>query len=328
MPQAKAKVEEAGERKENASGKGGTCLKSVSDQENRVMCELCDKWFHAKCQNTPDSMYKALNQFSKELHWFCSGCKAGAEKLLTVVAKLQFKVDKLEEELARINLELQAEVARMTKEIRDDMTVIRERLAKCETKTEEGTKMTTEKEHLWTSIVAKEVDTQISGVAAEMSSLQQQTKTIIEDREEQQEINRRRNCAIIHGLKEAEGDDIESKKKADGDKIQELLHQIDCDDVSVNAFVRLGKPGTDPNAKPRPTKMMFTSEALKDKVLSHAKNLKTVTKQEFNKVFLHQDLTPRQRQARHLLVQEMKDRQAAGETDLIIVNGRIVKRRF
>jgi hypothetical protein len=74
--------------------------------------------------------------------------------------------------------------------------------------------------------------------------------------------------------------------------------------------------------------MMFASEALKDKVLSHAKNLKTVTKQEFNKVFLHQDLTPRQRQARHLLVQEMKDRQAAGETDLIIANGRIVKRRF
>jgi len=44
-------------------------------------------------------------------------------------------------------------------------------------------------------------------------------------------------------------------------------------------------------------------------------------------IFLHRELTPREREARRLLVQELKDRKTAGEANLIIVNGRIVSRR-
>jgi hypothetical protein len=39
-------------------------------------------------------------------------------------------------------------------------------------------------------------------------------------------------------------------------------------------------------------------------------------------VFLHQDLTPRQRQKRKLLVQEMKKRQGDGEQNLMTVTKR------
>jgi len=43
-------------------------------------------------------------------------------------------------------------------------------------------------------------------------------------------------------------------------------------------------------------------------------------------VFIHQDLTPREREMREILVQEMKERQAEGEKDLTIFNGKIVKK--
>jgi len=44
-------------------------------------------------------------------------------------------------------------------------------------------------------------------------------------------------------------------------------------------------------------------------------------------VFIHQDLTPKQREARKQLVAELKQRKANGEKDLIIFNGKIVQRR-
>jgi len=47
----------------------------------------------------------------------------------------------------------------------------------------------------------------------------------------------------------------------------------------------------------------------------------------WEKVFVHQDLTPKQRKERNKLVQELKDRLASGEKDLVIFLGKIVKRR-
>jgi hypothetical protein len=42
---------------------------------------------------------------------------------------------------------------------------------------------------------------------------------------------------------------------------------------------------------------------------------------------VHQDLTPKQRQQEQQLVKELKNRQAAGKLNLIIVNNRIVNRK-
>ena len=44
-------------------------------------------------------------------------------------------------------------------------------------------------------------------------------------------------------------------------------------------------------------------------------------------VVIHQDLTPKQREARKPLVAELKQRQANGEKDLIIFNRKVVLRK-
>ena len=43
-----------------------------------------------------------------------------------------------------------------------------------------------------------------------------------------------------------------------------------------------------------------------------------------DKVFIHQDWTPKEREARRIVVKELMDKKAKGEKDLIIVNGKIV----
>ena len=109
--------------------------------------------------------------------------------------------------------------------------------------------------------------------------------------------------------------------------MQEILHNIKCDAVNVNQIIRLGKRQEGPDMKPRPIKMVLESEESKEKVLRGAKNLKNRQEGGLNRVFLHQDLTPKEREARKILVTELKERTANGERDLMIVDGKIVKKK-
>ena len=166
-------------------------------------------------------------------------------------------MDKLEEELVRVKAEIRAEVSNAFKELKNDIHQMDSRLAQCEKGMTEcrqelqtlvSVKLTDMEKKLenntgasWSEMVAKEVSTQMSGVEAEMALLHQQTRTIWEDKEEQEEMQRRKNSAIIQGLREPSVGNIESAKKEDGELISELLHELNCDDVSVNNFTRLGR---------------------------------------------------------------------------------------
>lgn len=332
--------------------KCGSCLKTVTDQDDGVLCELCGNWFHCRCQGIAERMYKALKQYKTELHWFCKGCQAGAEKLLAVMTKMQSKIEKLEEELVRYKTDTRAEMASTINNLRDDLRndlqQMDARLVQCESKTREcrqelngpvtakltdmEKKMSTG-EPMWSDIVSKEVSKEvnsvISVVTADMASLQNQTKFMLNDKEERDEIGRRKNCAVIHGVKEPSAANFESAKKEDSDNISELLHELKCDHISVSSFTRLGKKpdGMEADNKSRPIKLILASESQKDEVLTKSKNLRNTSNTKFKGVFIHQDLTPRQRERRHVLVTELKERQAKGETNLILANWKIVERR-
>lgn len=55
--------------------------------------------------------------------------------------------------------------------------------------------------------------------------------------------------------------------------------------------------------------------------------MRGVKQKGLDKVYIHQDLTPKQREQRAILMQELRQRQSAGEKDLILVGGKIVTRR-
>ena len=107
--------------------------------------------------------------------------------------------------------------------------------------------------------------------------------------------------------------------------VTDLLHAINCDTVSINNRVKIGKKPEDSTGSPRPLLIEVASEAQKENILSQAKNLKG--NRAWQNVWIRQDLTPKQRQRRQQMVQEMKQRKEAGEANLIIVNNKIVKRR-
>jgi len=132
---------------------------------------------------------------------------------------------------------------------------------------------------------------------------------------------------VIHGgFGESVDPSLDERQKYDNEEMENLLHRLGSDTVSVNKIIRLGKKPETSDAKPRPMKVVFASEEQKDVVLSRAK--KRVEKREgaLNGI-LHQDLTMKQRKRRQELVTELKHRQSNSETNLIIANWKIVERR-
>jgi len=145
-----------------------------------------------------------------------------------------------------------------------------------------------------------------------------------EDKEETEDIMKRSKNIIIHGLKEVTDEHTDLQQKAEEEQLEHMLHVIQCDDVSVHNLTRLGKRDN-AQGMPRTVRVVMASEQQRDTVLAHAKNLQGNTL--FQRVYIQRDLTVKQREKRRELVQQLKQRKADGETNLIIVQDRIVTRR-
>lgn len=148
------------------------------------------------------------------------------------------------------------------------------------------------------------------------------------DEEEKAERERRKTSVIIHGVQESTCDEPRDREDEDLGVLAAMLHELECDEVKVTKVIRLGKRMTDTNSevKPRPIKMVVESEEQKVKILRSAKNLRLLQEGGWKDVFIHQDLTLRERAERKKLLSEMKTRRDNGETGLILVGNRIVKR--
>ena len=57
----------------------GKCSKLVKNEDSAMQCEICEKWFHIKCQNTTIAEYNYIKGGSKnkslsKMHWYCHTC--------------------------------------------------------------------------------------------------------------------------------------------------------------------------------------------------------------------------------------------------------------
>jgi len=109
-----------------------------------------------------------------------------------------------------------------------------------------------------------------------------------EDKEKEEKISKRKCSVIVHGLPEPSAESSESRLNLDNEMVENLLHKIDLDSVSVDKITRLGKLVDGQDAKPRPVKLTIASEAQKEQVLKQAKNLRKIQEGGMQNVFVHQ----------------------------------------
>ena len=100
----------------------------------------------------------------------------------------------------------------------------------------------------------------------------------------------------MHGVPQSDAISNDHRDEDDIGVITAMMNELESDEVKVTKLIRLGK------------KAARTNEG------------------GWGAIFIHQDLTPKQRETRKLLLQEMKERTTRGEKDLMIFNGKIIKK--
>lgn len=326
-PRQKKEEEEVGEAVEvDKAGKGGqggrggagkgeeseacvSCGRSVLSSQQGLKCDGCGFWHHADCEKVSEEIYNFLSCHNEEsLAWYCRKCAVTYKKMASAMIMMNEQHQLLEDRLETV---ARLEKAHILLEEKVDKIMGRLDGSKMEEKVEELIHTVKEQSH--------EDTHRVHGCVGEAVRLQLQ-----EDKFEVEEMEKRKSSVVIHGLKEPLATEPDDRKKEDGDYIAGLLHTLKCDDISVNGIVRLGARSDDVE-KPRTIKLVLASEAQKEKLLKQAKNLRG--SRDYGKVFIYQDLTPRQRERRRELVKELKERQSKGDKNLIIANWKIVVRR-
>jgi len=99
-----------------------------------------------------------------------------------------------------------------------------------------------------------------------------------------------------------------------------MFHEAGVVYANVESVVRLGRRPSDPTQNLRPMKVVLDSVESNISLLKKSKNLREKQEGGWCRVVIHQDVTPKQREARKPLVAELKQRKAQGEQDLVIFN--------
>jgi len=327
------------------------CGKAVQTMQQGLQCDGCGFWHHATCEKVANDVYNFLeNHDDSSLLWYCKKCVVTCKKMTAVVTTMhehqQHLEDKVNELTSTFNQKLD-DLARSI-QVNLDTKVLEQKSAGDESQRRVEEKFDALIDSMKQTIDTKALEQKSAGDEGQrrveekfdalIDSMKQKidvpsvvgdaiSNRLKEDQDEMEEIRRRRTNVIIHSLKESTDPSAEQRVKDDENLVQDLMHQIDCDTVSATAWIRLGKRQDDPVANPRSMLLVLASEEQKEMVLKQAKNLRDRKTNGWDKIYIHQDRTPRQRQRRQQLVQQMRQRQVAGEKNLIIVNDRIVIRR-
>ena len=55
-----------------------------------MLCEICETWYHAKCEKVQDDTYEFLKR-DEGVHWFCNNCDKSLVKMFKAMKKLNDK---------------------------------------------------------------------------------------------------------------------------------------------------------------------------------------------------------------------------------------------
>lgn len=128
----------------------------------------------------------------------------------------------------------------------------------------------------------------------------------------------RKNNIMIFGLKESTDSTSEANDEA---QITDLSAELGVPNLKVQRCFRLGRR----SSKPRPVKVICENPKQRTDLLRSAFRIPRLPSNlGFKKVFIKQDLTPKEQEANRQLRQELKNRRELGER-VYVRNGRIVE---
>jgi len=299
----------------------GTCGKEVV--LNGVECEICEKWFHGKCEDITQVTYEVIQQ-NAALHWYCRGCNNG---IVNTWRKIKERQDLLEDDLMQVKQEmkgLKGEVGKMRK-LEEELEKERGKVSQLEKKMsalEERENEITEKSvkelrQSFAQIVSEQEEDRVK----EAKIPRVDDKHIQEKMMEMMEREKRKQNLVLIGVTESASVEEENEKVA---KIVEALIQEAT--VKYEFVGRIGRKDTEARpqgAKIRSRPVRISIEEISDRrrLLARGKSLKLT---EFREVFIVPDLTKLQQEEDKKLRDKLKEIRASGKRFAKIEKGEII----
>lgn len=86
-----------------------TCTKDVLRSEQALQCDLCNIWYHIKCQGVSSEVYKILSKkCNNYIHWFCKLCNANAITTIRLIQEVKADVESTRKTVESLSSELTA----------------------------------------------------------------------------------------------------------------------------------------------------------------------------------------------------------------------------
>ena len=143
-----------------------------------------------------------------------------------------------------------------------------------------------------------------------------------QEMEERFEKFKRRKNIVVYGMPEREDRSSNERLETDNSNIRKLLGELN---VNIKNFEvsRIGKQAL--RGIPRPIRIECNKESEKYEILKKAASLRFSKNTDLKKVVINSDMSFRERESQKLLREELKQRRLAGERNIKISKGRIVK---
>ena len=317
----------------NKGDKCDECNKNVTKKELGIMCEVCESWFHSKCKDISEEVYRYLQ--GDNVSWYCDQCKRGVSKLFKALQQLMLRqqmteenLKKMQEEADKFKSEVETLIGKRDKnqETRQDkidkevesikVQIVEIKQNFVEFKNNEIEEMRNEeaKNILWTDIVKKQVENNMEMVKDDLSEVK---KVISDTKKEVMEVKdkeSRRNNIIIYRAIESNSDEKEVRFKHDKDFILSLLNEALGLDCEVKELVRILRLGRRVEGECRPILIEFKNHIFKNLVMENVTKLKN--SDAFRNLSLMHDMTKIEREECRKLVsmaKEKEDKEGMGE---------------
>lgn len=165
-------------------------------------------------------------------------------------------------------------------------------------------------------------------IEEKIGQIEKNLETRMEERmEETEERKKRENNIIITGLIESSDTTHQGRQEDDEKEIRHMINSIcPTPKEDVKSVTRLGPLRTGSGVRARKIRVVLASQDVKKAILTGQRKLNANTANRKDYIYINHDLTPLEQQKDKELRDELKTRRSNGEEDLIIRNGKIVKR--
>ena len=301
---------------QNKCGKCKTYLlknpKNKGDQS--IMCDCCNLYYHIRCVGVSDEKLKILDD--DDLHWYCPICNIASGKLKDQVTVLQANYLELKTQVETINSKQTTQEEELT-DVKSDLKAKFDNLQAQIEELKKTQPTTPTKLPLDTNNPSTPLD-----VPKIKSIITNEINELKRDEEELKLQEKKKNNLIFFKFPEETFDNHDDLMIDDFNKLKEACQPIDLKERDISQLFRVGKKVA---GKIRPILVTFKDEEMRMKVLKKSREMELKTEDgELIKVSVSTDKTPKQRETEKKLREEISQRKAQGEVDLVIRNEKIV----